>query len=88
MIVCDELADRLFECGVLGGDPLDGFFGPFGFQVADLAEELADADALVRISAWAASSPSSASKASATTPGGMAPVAGAGSAVSAAVIVA
>jgi hypothetical protein len=27
---------------VLGGDPLDGVLGPLGFQVADLAEELAD----------------------------------------------
>ena len=38
-----ERADALLEGGVLGGDPLDGFLGPLGLQVADLAEELADA---------------------------------------------
>ena len=32
--------------GVLGGDPRDGFLGPLGLQVADLAEQLADAFAL------------------------------------------
>src|SRR6516225_6400306 len=41
-----ERADALLERGVLGGDPLDGFLGPFGLQVPDLAEELADAGAL------------------------------------------
>jgi hypothetical protein len=41
-----ERADALLERGVLGGDPLDGFLGPFGLQVADLAEELADTGAL------------------------------------------
>ncbi|UYQ60651.1 hypothetical protein [Streptomyces peucetius] len=37
-----ELADSLLE----GGDPLDGFLGPLGFQVTYLAEEFADLDAL------------------------------------------
>jgi hypothetical protein len=37
----------LFEGGVLGGDPLNGVLGPFGLQVADLAEEFADAGSLV-----------------------------------------
>ncbi|HET9970728.1 MAG TPA: hypothetical protein VFQ68_21005 [Streptosporangiaceae bacterium] len=41
-----ESADALLERGVLGGDPLDGLLGPFGLQVPDLAEELADAGAL------------------------------------------
>jgi hypothetical protein len=41
-----EGADALLERGVLGGDPLDGFLRPFGLQVPDLAEELADAGAL------------------------------------------
>src|SRR6266508_3384319 len=41
-VVGGELADALLERGVLGGDPLDGLLGPFGFQVPDLAEELAD----------------------------------------------
>jgi hypothetical protein len=41
-VVGGELADALLE----GGDPLNGFLGPFGFQVADLAEEFADAGAL------------------------------------------
>ena len=45
-VVGGELADALFERGVLGGDPLDGLLGPFGLQVADLAEEFADAGAL------------------------------------------
>ena len=45
-VVGGELADVLLEGGVLGGDPLDGLFGPFGLQVADLAEEFADAGAL------------------------------------------
>src|SRR6266498_3767065 len=45
-VVGGELADTLLQGGVLGGDPLDGFLGPFGFQVADLAEEFADAGAL------------------------------------------
>ena len=45
-VVGGELADSLLERGVLGGDPLDGLFGPLGLQVADLAEELADAGAL------------------------------------------
>jgi hypothetical protein len=45
-IVGGELADTLLQGGVLGGDPLDGFLGSFGFQVADLAEEFADAGAL------------------------------------------
>jgi hypothetical protein len=40
------LADALLESGVLRGDPLDGFFGPFGLQVTDLAEEFTDAGAL------------------------------------------
>jgi hypothetical protein len=41
-----QLADSLPEGGVLGGDPLDGFLGPLVLQVADLAEEFADAGAL------------------------------------------
>src|SRR6516164_6367452 len=41
-----EGAVALLEGGVLGGDPGDGFLGPFGLQVPDLAEELADAGAL------------------------------------------
>jgi hypothetical protein len=45
-VVGGELADALFEGGVLGGDPLDGFLGPFGLQVADLAEEFTDPAAL------------------------------------------
>ena len=45
-VVGGELADALFEGGVLGGDALDGFLGPFGFQVADVAEEFTDAAAL------------------------------------------
>ncbi|MEL5957641.1 hypothetical protein AADR41_23280 [Streptomyces sp. CLV115] len=32
--VLGELADSLFEAGVLGGDALDGLVGPLGFQVA------------------------------------------------------
>jgi len=45
-VVGAELADALLERGVLGGDPLDGLFGPLGFQVPDLAEKFADAGAL------------------------------------------
>jgi hypothetical protein len=45
-VVGGELPDPLFEDGVLGGDPLDGLLDPFGFQVADLAEEFSDAGAL------------------------------------------
>lgn len=45
-VVGGQLADPLLERGVLGGDALDGFLGPFGLQVADLAEEFTDADAL------------------------------------------
>ena len=45
-VVGGELADALFEGGVLGGDALDRVLGPLGFQVADLAEEFADAGAL------------------------------------------
>jgi hypothetical protein len=45
-VVVGELADALLEGGVLGGDPLDGFLGPFGFQVAYLTEKFADAGAL------------------------------------------
>ena len=41
-VVGGELADTLLECGVLGGDALDRVLGPFGFQVADAAEQLAD----------------------------------------------
>ncbi len=46
-VVGGELADALFEGGVLSGDPLDGFLGPFGLKVADLAQEFADAGSLV-----------------------------------------
>ncbi|WP_158888102.1 hypothetical protein [Amycolatopsis anabasis] len=45
-VVGGELAEALLERGVLRGDPLDGFLGPFGLQVADLGEEFADAGAL------------------------------------------
>jgi hypothetical protein len=45
-VVGGELADALLEGGVLGGDPGDGFLGPLGLEVADLAEEFADAGAL------------------------------------------
>jgi len=45
-VVGGGLAEALFEGGVLGGDPLDGVLGPLGLQVADLAEEFADAGAL------------------------------------------
>ena len=45
-VVGAELADALFECVVLGGDPLDGILCPFGFQIADTPEEFADAGAL------------------------------------------
>jgi hypothetical protein len=45
-VVGGELAEALFEGGVLGGDPLDGFLGPLGLQVADLAKEFTDAGAL------------------------------------------
>jgi hypothetical protein len=41
-----ERAHALFECGVLGGDPLDGILWPFGFQIADAPEEFADASSL------------------------------------------
>ena len=41
-VVGGELADTLLECGVLGGDAVDRVLGPFGFQVADTAEQLAD----------------------------------------------
>src|ERR1700730_3622806 len=41
-VVGGELADALLECGVLGGDVLDRVLGPFGFQVADAAEQFAD----------------------------------------------
>ncbi|MGW4886440.1 hypothetical protein [Streptomyces murinus] len=39
-------ADSLFECGVLGGDPLDGLLDPLDLQVPDLAGEFADAGSL------------------------------------------
>lgn len=45
-VVGRQLADPLFEGGVLGGDPLEGLLGPFGLQVAELAEEFAETDAL------------------------------------------
>jgi hypothetical protein len=45
-IVGDELTDPLFKSGVLGGDSLDVIACPFGFQVADLAEQFANAVAL------------------------------------------
>jgi hypothetical protein len=45
-VVGGELADALFEGGVLGGDALDGLLGPLGFEVADAAEDFADAGAL------------------------------------------
>lgn len=40
------MAVALLEGGVLRGNQLDCFFGPFGLQVTDLAEEDADASAL------------------------------------------
>lgn len=45
-VLLGEIADLLFEDGVLGGDPLGGFFGVGGFKITDLAEEQADAVAL------------------------------------------
>jgi hypothetical protein len=45
-IVGDELTDPLFKRGVLGGDSLDVIACPFGFQVANLAEQFANAVAL------------------------------------------
>ncbi len=45
-VVGGEGADALLKRGVLGGDPLDGLLGPFGLQVPDLAEQLADAGSL------------------------------------------
>ena len=45
-VVGGELAHALFEGGVLGGDPLDGILCPFGFQIANAAEEFAEAVAL------------------------------------------
>jgi hypothetical protein len=59
-VVGGQLADALLERGVLGGDALDGLVGEFAFGVAELAEQLPDAVALVRISAWAALRASSA----------------------------
>ena len=46
-VVGGELPYSLFEVGVLGGDALDGSLGPFGLQVPDLAEELAEPGALL-----------------------------------------
>ncbi|MET8213078.1 hypothetical protein ABZT51_45635 [Streptomyces sp. NPDC005373] len=54
-VVGGELEDALLECGVHGVDPLDGFPGPFGLRVADLAQEFTMRVRWVRISAWAAS---------------------------------
>jgi hypothetical protein len=45
-VVGGELTDALFQGGVLGGDPLDVILCPFGFQVADAAEEFANTGAL------------------------------------------
>ena len=36
----------MLERGVLGGDALDGFLGPLGLQIPDLAQEVSDAGAL------------------------------------------
>jgi hypothetical protein len=36
-VVGGELAEALFERGVLGGYPVDAVLGPFRFQVADFA---------------------------------------------------
>ena len=41
-----EVADALFERGVLGGQPLRCLWGQLVFEVADLAEEDGDAAAL------------------------------------------
>jgi hypothetical protein len=41
-----ELTDALFQGRVLGRDALNRILVPFGFQVADAAEEFADAGAL------------------------------------------
>src|SRR5260221_14791965 len=41
-----ELADALFERGVLSGDPLDGLVGEVAFGVAELPEQLPDAGTL------------------------------------------
>ncbi|MBP2047817.1 hypothetical protein J2Z21_000739 [Streptomyces griseochromogenes] len=45
-VVDGELADALFEGGVLGGDPLDGALGPLSSHIAYLAEEFAAPSAL------------------------------------------
>ncbi|MGP3913886.1 hypothetical protein [Nonomuraea sp. 10N515B] len=45
-VIGGELTDPLLEGGVFSSDALDGFLGPLGFQVADLAEELPDAGPL------------------------------------------
>ncbi|MYR73710.1 MULTISPECIES: hypothetical protein [unclassified Streptomyces] len=45
-VVGRELTDPLLECGVLGGNPLDGFLCPLGLQVPDLAEEFTSAGPL------------------------------------------
>jgi hypothetical protein len=45
-VVGADLAHALFERGVLRGNSLDGILCPFGFQVADAAEEFADTGAL------------------------------------------
>jgi len=62
-IVGDGLTDPLFKSGVLGGDSLDDIACPFGFQVADLAEQFANAVALKQKSVWAVLSASSALRA-------------------------
>jgi hypothetical protein len=59
-VVLGELADALFERGVLGGDPLDGVLGEFVFGVTQLPKELPIWARWVRISAWAAFRASSA----------------------------
>jgi hypothetical protein len=45
-VVGAELAHALFERGVLRGDPLDVILCPFSLQIADAAEEFAEAVAL------------------------------------------
>ena len=47
LVVVGELADALLERGVLGDQPLQAVVGPGLFQVADLAQEVGDALALL-----------------------------------------
>jgi hypothetical protein len=46
LVLVGQLAVLLFQCGVLGDQPLDGVGGEVVFQVADAAQEFADVTAL------------------------------------------